>query len=294
MSGFSKYRNTKDKKFLLAFTLFVCITTILLGCTEKDTVELKKQPSAISIPIGNYTAGCIKNATELSESGKGYQIIRPSRKRNYGDKKLIEIIKEAGRIMNEKYDVILLIADISKKGGGPLFEDHNSHQIGLDVDILFLENSSEKKGPYPKNQREKMAPSSLLKYPNGPVDQTRWGHLNDILLRYFSEKDEVDRIFVNPAIKQLLCNRYPNQKWLRKLRPWWGHDGHFHVRLKCPKESIRCTPSPPIPEGTGCDEDLKWWFSKEAKIKREELRKKPSKKKDIQLPPECKGTVGFK
>ena len=48
----------------------------------------------------------------------------------------------------------------------------------------------------------------------------------------------VDRIFVNPVIKRELCTHEPpGSLWLRKLRPWWGHHDHFHVRLRCPPGS---------------------------------------------------------
>ncbi|MEK7690047.1 MAG: penicillin-insensitive murein endopeptidase, partial [Bdellovibrionota bacterium] len=57
--------------------------------------------------------------------------------------------------------------------------------------------------------------------------------------------------------------------WLRKIRPWCGHDYHFHVRIRCPSSgSPECTESAEIPASTtesGCDETLAWWFSEEAR-----------------------------
>ena len=40
----------------------------------------------------------------------------------------------------------------------------------------------------------------------------------------------VQRIFVNAAIKKALCREAGDDRaWLEKVRPWWGHDYHFHV-----------------------------------------------------------------
>jgi penicillin-insensitive murein DD-endopeptidase len=52
--------------------------------------------------------------------------------------------------------------------------------------------------------------------------------------------------------------------WLGRLRPWWGHQDHFHVRLRCPATSADCTAQPPLGGGDGCDASLNWWFSSDA------------------------------
>ena len=42
----------------------------------------------------------------------------------------------------------------------------------------------------------------------------------------------VERVFVNAAIKRALCREGgPGRAWMAKIRPWWGHNYHFHVRL---------------------------------------------------------------
>ena len=42
--------------------------------------------------------------------------------------------------------------------------------------------------------------------------------------------------------------------WLHKLRPWPGHNEHFHVRLFCPTDSLHCEAQDEIPPGDGCSE----------------------------------------
>ena len=82
-----------------------------------------------------------------------------------------------------------------------------------------------------------------------------------------SEDERLARIFVNPAIKRALCDKVPEaeQAWLRKIRPWWGHNFHFHVRLKCAGDNADCVDQAPPPEGPDCGSNLDWWFTYEAR-----------------------------
>jgi penicillin-insensitive murein endopeptidase len=62
-----------------------------------------------------------------------------------------------------------------------------------------------------------------------------------------------------------MCRAAPaggDREWLRKLRPWWGHDEHFHVRLSCPGDSPDCERQKSMPEGDGCGEELESWSAK--------------------------------
>ena len=45
------------------------------------------------------------------------------------------------------------------------------------------------------------------------------------------------------------------------MRPYWEHDYHFHVRIKCPDDSPTCKHQDPVPAGDGCGKDLDWWFT---------------------------------
>ena len=52
---------------------------------------------------------------------------------------------------------------------------------------------------------------------------------------------EVERILVNPGIKKKLCDTVNGDRgWLRKVRPFWGHDYHFHIRIGCQPGSTGC------------------------------------------------------
>ncbi len=77
-----------------------------------------------------------------------------------------------------------------------------------------------------------------------------------------SREPEVARIFVNPAIKKALCREAGSDRgWLTKVRPIYGHNYHFHIRLECPAGDSACHDQDPPPSGDGCGSELDYWFS---------------------------------
>ena len=49
---------------------------------------------------------------------------------------------------------------------------------------------------------------------------------------------------------------------MSKVRPWYGHHDHIHVRLSCPADSPNCRKQPPVAGDDGCSEKaLAYWFS---------------------------------
>ena len=52
-------------------------------------------------------------------------------------------------------------------------------------------------------------------------------------------------MLANPAIKKALCRDVKGDRsWLHKIRPVYGHNYHFHVRIGCPKDSPDCKAQP--------------------------------------------------
>jgi penicillin-insensitive murein endopeptidase len=96
------------------------------------------------------------------------------------------------------------------------------------------------------------------------VDPRRWTETRARLVMMAASYPEVERVFVNPAIKKKLCETWQGDRSaLGKVRPIYGHDEHFHIRIKCPEGAAGCKPQAKVPPGDGCDASLAWWFTRE-------------------------------
>ena len=209
-------------------------------------------------PIGSYAKGCIAGAVSLPLDGPNWQVMRLSRNRNWGYPGTIDYIEKLSRDAAHDGWSGLLVGDIGQPRGGPTVTGHASHQMGLDVDIWFV--------PMPgrtlsTQERETMSAVSLLMTGRLSVDPKKWSALFPALLKRSVSYPEVARVFVSPAIKKELCDSAGfDRGWLRKIRPWWGHDDHFHVRLRCPPGMAGCADQAAPGPGDGCGAELADWF----------------------------------
>ncbi|HZH27758.1 MAG TPA: penicillin-insensitive murein endopeptidase [Azospirillaceae bacterium] len=212
--------------------------------------------------IGDASAGCLAGAATLPPEGEGYQAIRLSRRRNHGHPELVDYVRGLGARASAAGIGTVLIGDMSQPRGGPMDFGHASHQTGLDVDVWFRLDPV----PLPRDRREELdLPTMVRPGPNpgvgSEVDPARFGRAQVELLRLAAADPRVDRIFVNPPIKLAVCRQVQGDRgWLGRLRPWVGHDAHFHVRLRCPAGSPECRPQAPPPPGDGCGDELMSWF----------------------------------
>lgn len=206
--------------------------------------------------IGSYAAGCIAGAVALPLAGDGYQVMRPSRNRYYGHPALVAFVERLSR-RTAANGGRLLIGDLGQPRGGPMPNGHRSHQSGLDVDVWFLQQPRDRS--LSRADTERIDMPSMIRPAEGVLNDSRWSPRYRDALKLAALAPEVERIFVNPIIKQALCNSETDRYWLQKVRPWWGHDAHFHVRLACPPGDAQCKPQKPFPPGDGCDPDLARW-----------------------------------
>ncbi|WP_343312630.1 penicillin-insensitive murein endopeptidase [Brucella sp. BE17] len=222
----------------------------------------KKLPS-VTPPqaIGFYSKGCLTGAVAMPVDGPNWQVMRLSRNRRWGHPRLIGLLEKLSQDAAKDGWPGLLVGDISQPRGGPMLTGHASHQVGLDADIWLT--------PMPKKrfsdaERESVSAVSMLKKDTLFVDPNKWTPSRTALLKNAASYPEVERIFVHPGIKKELCDTVKgNRGWLGKVRPYWGHHYHFHVRLSCLPGSPNCKPQPKVAAGDGCDKSLAWWFTDE-------------------------------
>jgi len=212
--------------------------------------------------IGAAGLGCIAGAVRLPAEGPGWQAVRLSRNRHWGHPALIAWVQDfAARARAEGFPD-LWIGDLSQPRGGPMTYGHASHQSGIDADI-WLDLTP--KRSLPAAQREDVRVPSLVLPDESGVDPARFTDRHAALIRLAAEMPGLDRLLVNHAIKRELCRRHRGEAWLRRVRPWRGHDSHMHIRLRCPAGEAECRDMPPPPPGDGCDASLAWWLSAEAR-----------------------------
>jgi penicillin-insensitive murein endopeptidase len=211
--------------------------------------------------IGSPTLGCLAGAVALPPEGPGWQAVRLSRNRHWGHPATIRFVQEVAAEARRAGLPDLLIGDIAQPRGGPMPWGHASHQTGLDVDI-WLDLSP--RPPLPPAAREEIRIPSLIAPGGQEVDRRRFTPDHVRLLRLAASRPEVDRILVHHAIKRELCRLHAGEAWLRRIRPWRGHESHMHIRLACPPGEEACRNLPPPPPGDGCDASLAWWLTPEA------------------------------
>jgi penicillin-insensitive murein endopeptidase len=213
-------------------------------------------------PFGFYAKGCMAGAEALPTDGPTWQAMRLSRNRRWGNPAMLSVLEQLSRDA-AKYDGWpgLLVGDIAQPRGGPMFNGHASHQIGLDADVWLTPMPARRMSA---EEREALPFTTMLqKNAFLTINPNVWTAAHARLLMRAAGYPQVERIFVNPAIKKKMCDTWTGDRTnLGKLRPEYGHDSHFHIRIKCPPGATSCKPQAPVAAGDGCDQSLAWWFTK--------------------------------
>lgn len=196
---------------------------------------------------------------------------------------------------------LLPVGDLSSDEGGVLChgEDkcHGSHENGTDADIGYFrtdywlpDGERGKKELVDKKVTTQKTRSGKIKEKVEYVVSERFDvERNWELMKSLARNGDVSRIFVSPPIKQAFCTHVLDRarvtdaehaelsferELLRKVRAdsiekVGHHDDHFHVRIACPKNSLKngfrrhalyrdkteygyCVDQYPPPPGTGC------------------------------------------
>lgn len=263
-------------------TKALALTLLLAACGGGGTAEITTAPSSPPVrgshsddtvakvafgamagpsshapePIGGYSRGCQAGAAQLPETGPTWQAMRLSRNRNWAQPVTVGFVQDLSR-----YAATLpgwqglYVGDLSQPRGGPMTSGHASHQTGLDADIWMLPPQR-----LDLSQQEREDISSIdMQRADGAYVNDRWTPQHEALLRRAAEDPRVARIFVFAGAKVAICDSATGDRsWLAKIRPWWGHNTHFHVRLHCPPGARDCAAQDPVPPGDGCDEARQW------------------------------------
>lgn len=232
------------------------IPASMQGVPAKSLFGAKPEPSTqASRAFGGHSQGCLAGGVQLSETGPTWQAMRLSRNRNWGHPELIDFIEKLSQFAATQPGWKgLYVGDLSQPRGGPL-SGHRSHQSGLDVDFWML---PPKRLDLTRTERENLSSISLRRA-NGAYTNEAYTRQHHEILKVAALDPRTTRIFVFPGAKVRMCNEEKgNKAWLRKIRPWFGHHYHFHVRLRCPKGEAGCVEQEAPPPGDGCAEAEEW------------------------------------
>ena len=228
----------------------------------KELFGRKPKPTtAAASPLGFYAAGCLAGGTALPLNGQTWQVMRLSRNRNWAHPDMVALLErlsaKAPKVANWPG---LLVGDMSQPRGGPMITGHASHQVGLDADVWLT--------PMPNREltrleREEMSAVQMVRPDRLDIDPKTWTSGQGAIIKAAAQEPRVERIFVNAAIKKELCRSAgADRAWLSKIRPMYGHDYHFHIRITCPAGAADCKPQEPPALTDGCAaSDFKYWFS---------------------------------
>ncbi|MFS8039084.1 penicillin-insensitive murein endopeptidase [Xanthobacter sp. AM11] len=228
--------------------------------------------------IGFYSKGCLAGAQALPVNGPTWQVMRLSRNRNWGHPDLVDFLERfAAQVPKVSGWNGILVGDMAQPRGGPMLTGHASHQIGLDADIWLTPSPGRE---LTRDEREKLSATMMVRADRRDIDPANWRPDHWKVVRAAALDPAVERVLVNAAIKKALCREATGDRaWLARVRPYWGHDYHMHVRISCPRGNPDCRGQEPPPAGEGCGAELDWWFTDEV------LHPKPEKEPAKPKPP---------
>ena len=244
----------------VAAALLILLLSISQATAETAAKQLfgAKKGASLQNPasFGGYAKGCLAGGMQLPETGPTWQAMRLSRNRNWAHPETVDFVQDLSRVAaKQKGWKGLYVGDMSQPRGGPMLSGHRSHQSGLDIDVWMRPATNLKLA---RKTREEISSISMRKN-KGAFVNDNWTRAHHEIIKAAAKDRRTARIFVFPGAKVQMCNdEKGNRRWLRKIRPWWGHHYHFHVRLKCPRGLKGCINQPDPPKGDGCEDARKW------------------------------------
>ncbi|OMK94166.1 penicillin-insensitive murein endopeptidase [Yersinia pestis] len=242
------------KNWIVGMVALVTMVPVMAATPwQKITHPVAGSPQS----IGGFANGCVIGAQPLPLESADYQVMRSDQRRYFGHPDLLNFIHRLSAQAHQQQLGTVLIGDMAMPAGGRFSSGHASHQSGLDVDI-WLQLPKQR---WSQQQLLKPQPIDLVAVDGKRVIPALWQPQIESLIKLAAKDNDVTRIFVNPAIKKQLClDAGADRQWLHKVRPWFAHRAHMHVRLRCPANSLECVDQDTPPPGDGCGAELKSWF----------------------------------
>jgi penicillin-insensitive murein endopeptidase len=238
------------------FLTFLTMLALPAGAqTAQDAFARIDRPSAQApAPLGRHSAGCAAGLVALPETGPSWQAMRLSRNRNWGHPEMVDMVQQLGRHMDRIGWGGIYVGDLSAPRGGPI-SGHASHQIGLDADIWLYPATDM---TLSRQRRESLSAISMRRAAGAFVNDN-WTRGQHELVKRAAQDPRTTRIFIFPGAKVRMCeDETGDRAWLSKVRPWYGHHYHMHVRISCPVGARGCVNQDPPPPGDGCAEARDW------------------------------------
>jgi penicillin-insensitive murein DD-endopeptidase len=197
--------------------------------------------SSLALSVGSPTDGRLEGGIELV-SGEGLRLKRPGRAR-WGLPQLVSLLERGARRVAERHPgSLLLIGDLSRRGGGDLGH-HRSHESGRDADVAFY--FTDRRGaPVELERFQAVGRDGKTAGPRRLTfdDARNWTLIQAWLTH---PRVRVQHIFVAAPLRQRLL-RHARERGvslpllhraaLALKEPTDGllHDDHYHVRIACP------------------------------------------------------------
>lgn len=206
--------------------------------------KFKKSPySLMSLSVGHPNEGWQVRAKKLRNSD--FLKVRSGCRNNaYGHPALVLMLERTARdIAAAQRGSVMLVGDLSRKTGGPLY-GHRSHQSGRDADIGFF--MIDKRGRAENSKRfRSFGADGKAKDGSGYVfdDYRNWLLVKSWIL---DKRAGISHIFISHELRRRLLEfaaRHPKAKpyvaeaaaLLKQPEQGEDHSDHFHVRISCPK-----------------------------------------------------------
>lgn len=205
--------------------------------------------------IGFYSNGSLKNGISIMDGNYKIHKLLQGRKKFFSTLELQETIGDASDYIQSVFPDAepLQLGDLSAQHGGKA-PGHSSHQNGLDVDIVYLTHNKKLQSTNATYWEEDFVKNKKVTA-NFHVER------NFELFKFLVMEKNVQRIFVDQAIKKTMCNyakvnNIAKEKsvieTLRRLRVADLHSTHLHVRIRCSANDLKCTEQAEVPAGPGC------------------------------------------